>query len=59
MVALSCSGIYLKEFLMDIVFEEMFEEMEVNFDFDDELNGGQESTVDFLDDYDDDGSLEL
>ena len=44
---------------MDIVFDEMFEEMEVIYDFDDEFIGGQESAVDFIDDTDDDSSLEL
>jgi len=44
---------------MDIVFNEMFEEMEVIYDFDDELTGGEESEVDYLDDDDEACSLEL
>ena len=44
---------------MDIVFDEMFEELEVIYDFDDEFTGGRESALDFIDDKDDDSSLEL
>jgi hypothetical protein len=47
------------ELAMDIVFDEMFEEMEVIYDFEDEFTGGYESEMDFLDDRDDEGSLEL
>jgi hypothetical protein len=44
---------------MDIVFDEIFEEMEVIYDFEDEFTGGHEYAVDYLDDRDDAGSLEL
>ncbi|WP_455211540.1 hypothetical protein [Kaarinaea lacus] len=44
---------------MDIVFDEMFEEMEVIYDFDDEIGGEPESALDFLDDRDNDCSLAL
>ena len=44
---------------MDIVFDEMLEETQVIYDFDDEISGGQESDMDFLDDLDVDSSLEL
>jgi hypothetical protein len=44
---------------MDIVFEELYEEREVIFDFDNEFTGGQESEVDFLDDSINDSSLGL
>lgn len=43
---------------MDLVFDEMFEEMQVIYDFEDELTGERESEADFLDD-DDGSSLEL
>jgi hypothetical protein len=45
--------------IMDLVFDELFEEMEVIYDFEDEFAGGHESEVDFIDDRDDDCSLEL
>jgi hypothetical protein len=44
---------------MDIDFDELFEDMNVFLDCDDELHGDQESLVDFLDDNDGDMSLTL
>ena len=52
-------GKFSTEPCMDIVFDEMFEELEVIYDFDDEFTGGRESALDFIDDKDDDSSLEL
>ena len=44
---------------MDIFFDELFEEMHVFLDSDDELHEGQESLVDFLDDSEGDMCLTL
>ena len=44
---------------MEIVFEELYEERETIFDFDNEFPGVEESEVDFLDDSINDSSLGL
>lgn len=44
---------------MDLILDELFEETDAFYEFDDEPRGGQESLVDFLDDSDGDMSLTL